>query len=156
MAIYLHTQCRGLNTGIGFIDATFIKVCHNKRVNRHKACKDSARRGKISTGRLYEFKLHLVVSDIREILSFQLTPGNVDDREPIPYLIRELSEFFGDKGYVSQKLAEKLLKENNVQLMTTLMVKHYVVKATFPFRFPVNDFWQDTPPWYWDTVRSSH
>jgi len=43
-----------------------------------------AARGKTSVGWFFGFKLHLVVSDQGEILSFCLTPGNVDDRRPVP------------------------------------------------------------------------
>ncbi|EMO29231.1 transposase, IS4-like family protein, partial [Leptospira interrogans serovar Bataviae str. HAI135] len=37
-------------------------------------------RGKSSTGWFYGFKLHLIINDRGEILSFMVTPGNVDDR----------------------------------------------------------------------------
>jgi transposase len=56
-------------------------------------------------GCFYGFKLNLIVNDQGEILSFLLTPGNVDDRKPVPHLARELfGKLFGDKGYLSQKL----------------------------------------------------
>ncbi|EQA61964.1 transposase, IS4-like family protein [Leptospira alexanderi serovar Manhao 3 str. L 60] len=42
--------------------------------------KDIAQRGKSSTGWFYGFKLHLIINDQGEILSFMITPGNVDDR----------------------------------------------------------------------------
>jgi hypothetical protein len=41
-------------------------------------------------GYFYGFKLHLVVNDQGEILAFCLTPGNTDDRKPLPILAREL------------------------------------------------------------------
>ena len=34
-------------------------------------------------GWFYGFKLHLICSEKGEILNFMLTPGNVDDREPL-------------------------------------------------------------------------
>ena len=34
-------------------------------------------------GWFYGFKLHLVINDKGEIIQWQLTPGNCDDREPL-------------------------------------------------------------------------
>ena len=69
-------------------------------------------------GWFYGFKLHLVVNDCGEILSFQLTPGNVDDRKPVPFLAKDLiGKLFADKGYISNQLYEELL-EKGVQLIT--------------------------------------
>lgn len=60
-----------------------------------------AERGKTSTGWFYGFKLHLVVNDRGELLSFCFTPGNVDDRKPVPRLVKMLfGKLFGDKGYL--------------------------------------------------------
>ena len=42
-------------------------------------------------------------------------PGNVDDRKPVPKLVRNL---FGDKGYISKALQQELLRTFNVQLIT--------------------------------------
>jgi len=48
-----------------------------------------------------------------------LTPGNVDDRKPVPKMARRLfGKLFADKGYISQKLFEELLLTFNVQLVT--------------------------------------
>ena len=49
-------------------------------------------------------------------MNAQLTPGNIDDRRPIPDLLQNLSgKFFADRGYVSQKLAKQLLEEFGIQ-----------------------------------------
>ena len=49
-----------------------------------------------------------------------MTPGNVDDRQPVPRLAQRLfGKLFGDKGYISQPLADQLLAQN-VHLMTGL------------------------------------
>ena len=34
-------------------------------------------------GWFYDFKLHLICNEMGELLSFMVTPGNVDDREPL-------------------------------------------------------------------------
>ena len=61
-------------------------------------------------GWFFGFKLHLVVNDRGEILAFQLTPGNIDDRDPVPSLSKDLiGKLFADKGYISKALQEELL-----------------------------------------------
>ena len=109
---------QGSCTGISFVDATSIKVCHNRRIERHKTFKGVAARGKTTMGWFYGFKLHLVVNDQGEILAFLLTPGNVDDRKPVPFLSENLfGRLFADKGYISQDLFDKLFQEG-IQLIT--------------------------------------
>jgi hypothetical protein len=119
LCVYLQTR-KGQATGMAFIDATSLVVCHNRRIYSHKVFKKIARRGKTSVGWFYGFKLHLVVNDCGELLAFQLTPGNVDDRKPVPRLAKGLTgKLFGDRGYISQKLFEVLL-EQDLQLITKL------------------------------------
>ena len=50
-------------------------------------------------GWFYGFKLHLTVNDRGEILACRLTPGNTDDRKPLPALAKGLFGKLGDKGY---------------------------------------------------------
>ena len=78
-------HCKGQCTGLSFVDATSIAVCHNKRISRHKVFDGFAERGKTTMGWFYGFKVHLVVNERGELLAFQLTAGNVDDRCLIPH-----------------------------------------------------------------------
>jgi transposase len=79
-----------------------------------------AAKGKTSMGWFYGFKLHLVVNELGELLAFYLTPGNVDDRRPVPRLAKKLfGKLFGDKGYISQKLVATLF-EQDLQLITPI------------------------------------
>lgn len=115
LCCYLKT-CFGTCTGISFIDATSLKVCHNRRIWQHKVCKGTAARGKTSVGWFYGYKLHLVVSDRGELLNITLTPGNTDDRKPVMDLLSVLSgKVFADRGYVSKKLAKQLLEDFNIE-----------------------------------------
>ena len=56
-------------------------------------------------GWFFGFKLHLVVNDQGELLGCYLTAGNIDDRQPVLHLARNLfGKLIGDKGYISQEL----------------------------------------------------
>jgi len=113
-------QCQGTCSGISFVDATSIKVCHNKRIFRHKVFAGLAKRGKTTMGWFYGFKLHLIVNNQGELLACQLTPGNVDDRKPLPNMAKTLwGKLFGDKGYISQPLFEQLLSQG-LELITSV------------------------------------
>src|SRR5215208_770282 len=116
---YLQTR-KGRCSGISFVDSTSLKVCHNRRIHSHKVFAGCARRGKTSVDWFFGFKLHFVINDRGELLSLRLTPGNTDDRRPVPELVRELfGKLFGDKGYISQPLFETLCGDG-VQLVTRL------------------------------------
>ena len=111
---------RGKITGISFIDATSIAVCKNKRISRNKVFKGLATRGKTTTGWFYGFKLHLIVNDKGELLSFLLTPGNISDITPVEELTKGIfGSLYGDKGYISNPLFKKLY-EKGLKLFTTL------------------------------------
>lgn len=120
MCVYMYLAAKqSLQSGIAFVDSTPIAVCHNKRIRHHKTFAKLARRGKSSMGWFYGFKLHLVINEQGQILAFCLTPGNVDDRIPVPTMARELwGQMFGDKGYISQDLFEQLFAQG-LKLITT-------------------------------------
>jgi hypothetical protein len=119
IAEFMQSRC-GKGKGIAFIDSTSLCVCKNIRIPRHKTFQDVAGRAKSSTGWFYGFKLHLVVDDCGEILSFSITRGNVDDRVPVPKMTKNfIGKLFGDRGYISKKLTE-LLALNDIELITTL------------------------------------
>jgi hypothetical protein len=111
MTIFLKTCCLGNCTGISFIDSTSVSVCKNKRIPRHKVFDGIAQRGKTTMGYFYGFKLHFIINDKGEILSFVITPGNVDDREPLKdkkFIEKIKGKLYADKGYISQKITEVL------------------------------------------------
>jgi hypothetical protein len=102
------------------MDSTVLEVCHTKRISRHQVFVDLAARSKSSMGWFHGFKLHLIVNDQGELLTFFLTPGNVDDRAPVPEMTRDLFGLrFGDKGYISQKLFAELY-ERGLKLITPI------------------------------------
>jgi transposase len=118
LSVYLRV-CMGHCTGISFVDSTPLRVCHNRRIERHRVFAGWAARGKTTMGWFYGFKLHLVVNDRGELIAMQLTPGNIDDRKPLPQLIDRLyGKLFGDKGYLSQALRDDL-RQQGVDLITS-------------------------------------
>ena len=71
-------------------------------------------------GWFYGFKLHLAVNDQGDLLACCLTPGNVDDRQPVPHLVKRLrGKLIGDRGYVSAPLTQVLF-EQGLHLITKL------------------------------------
>ena len=66
-------------------------------------------------GWFYGFKLHLIINDEGEILSFCLTSGSIDDRDEavMNTLTKEIfGKLFADRGYISAKLFEKLYQQD--------------------------------------------
>lgn len=120
--LFLKHSCLGTCTGINFIDSTTIKVCRNQRIHNHKTFKGIAERGKSSMGWFYGFKLHLIINDKGELMSFYLTKGNVDDRniKVVKNMTQGLfGKLFGDKGYLSKALFDTLFQDG-LQLFTRL------------------------------------
>ncbi len=113
----LYGRCHGLS----FIDSTTLLVCDNHRIHTHKVFAEFAQRGKGPMGWFYGFKLHLVINECGELLACQITPGNVDDRKPVPTLSKRLfGKLIADRGYISQALYEQLWETFGVQLITKL------------------------------------
>jgi transposase len=120
LALFLRRSRLASSQGVAFIDSTALSVCQNPRIAQHQVFAGRAQRGKTSTGWFFGFKLHLIVNHQGEIVSFCLTPGNADDRKPVEQLTRGLcGKLFGDRGYISQTLQEKL-KQKGVELITKL------------------------------------
>ncbi len=110
----------GKVTGISYIDSTSIGVCRNIRITRNKVFKGIAQRGKSSMGWFFGFKLHIVVNEVGELLSFKLTRGNTHDQIPVKDLCKNLfGKLFGDKGYLGKKLFSDLW-EQGVHLITNI------------------------------------
>lgn len=111
LMVFLKTNALGACRGISFIDSTTIKSSHIKREKQHKVMKGLAAKGKSTMGWFFGFKLHLIINDQGEILSFYLTKANVDDRnlKVITSLTENIfGKLFADRGYISQRLANYL------------------------------------------------
>jgi Transposase DDE domain len=116
---YLHTR-KGRCTGITFVDSTPLAVCHTKRIAGHKVFDGYATRGKCSMGWYFGFKLHLMVNDQGELLAFRVSPGEVDDRDPVERMAEALwGHLYGDRGYISKVLHDALWA-NGLKLITLI------------------------------------
>jgi hypothetical protein len=117
LCAFLQT-CFGSCTGIAFIDSTALAVCDNRRISSHRVFAGLAARGKTSMGWFFGFKLHFIINDRGELLAVRVTRGNVDDRKPVPRLVKRLSgKLFGDKGYLSRALRDQL-RLQGIELIT--------------------------------------
>ncbi|MEY4530046.1 MAG: hypothetical protein RLZZ156_767 [Deinococcota bacterium] len=115
----------GRCSGISFVDSTKLSVCHNRRIHNHKVFSGLAARGKTSVGWFFGFKLHLLFNDAGEIIWLDLSAGNLDDRKGLLEMLENpfsniFHKIFGDKGYISKALFQKLIEEHGVQLITRL------------------------------------
>ena len=108
-----HGEC----CGISFVDSTRLRVCDTKRISSHRVFATQAGRSKTSMGWFYGFKLHLLINAKGELLGFQVSPGNTDDRQPLWEVSSAclFGKLYGDKGYISKDLRE-FLKQQGIHL----------------------------------------
>lgn len=119
LCLYLFSRF-GMCSGISFVDATFLAVCDNRRINQHKVFKGIATRGKGSTGWSFGFKLHVVVNDQGELLAVYLTAANRHELKALPKLVNRLfGKLFADMAYLSQSMFDQLMQQG-IQLITKL------------------------------------
>ena len=117
LTAYLMTRL-GKPTGLYYIDSSALKVCHNRRINRHRVFDGIATRGKTSVDWFFGFKLHLVVNHVGELVNFCVTRGHVADSQPMEQLFRDLQGLAaGDKGYISKDKADRL-EQKGLRLLT--------------------------------------
>lgn len=93
---------QSVRTGRYFIDSKKLEVCHLRREKGHKVFHGFARKGKGSMGWFYGLKLHPVINQLGELVSFLITPVNTADNNHavLLSLLRGLSgKCCGDKGY---------------------------------------------------------
>jgi hypothetical protein len=78
--------------------------------------------GKVESSKttIFGFKLHLLVSLRGVILDFSLAPASVTDLKVGAELLAHHTDLtvFGDKGYISAQLAQQLLRDNHLKLLT--------------------------------------
>lgn len=101
----LYTTGQSKRTGLYFIDSKKLQVCHLRREKSNRVFKGIARKGKTSTGWFYGLKIHLIINNLGQIMSFALTSGNVADnnQELLKKMLSGLQgQCVGDKGYLTK------------------------------------------------------
>jgi len=74
-------------------------------------------------GRYFGLKLYLMVNDQGELLAFRVSPGEVDDRDPVERMAQELwGRLYGGRGYISKVLHDALWA-NGLNLITLMRRK---------------------------------
>jgi hypothetical protein len=122
LAVYLKTRCLGKCTGISYVGSTHLKACHIKRAHSNKVLKVLLLKGDAALVGSLDWSYILSSTTKKRYSIFCSLPGNVDDRKPLigsnlmSMIYRKL---FGDKGYISQSLFEKLLI-GGIHLITKL------------------------------------
>ena len=91
-------------------------------IHIHKTFEGLDTHGKCSMGWFFGFKLHLIINDKGEILSFMFIAADVDDRESLkqgsfPNNIK--GKLCTDKGYIGKRLFENLFLDG-IQLITKI------------------------------------
>lgn len=128
LTLLLHSLS-GEETGIYFADSTSLKVCHNKRIHRHRTFDKLAARGKTSMGWFYGFKLHVIINHNGEIVALKITAGNTDDRAVLDDLTKNLKgKLCADKGYIGKDLFQSLW-QRGLHLITGIRknMKNYLM-----------------------------
>jgi len=91
-----------------------IPVCHNMRRKFNKVFDGLIKNGKGTMGWCPGLKLHLLCNEMGDVLTFCLTPANVDDRNPRVWKVFTkvlYGKVFADKGYSKQEFFENLFNQ---------------------------------------------
>lgn len=101
-----------------FVDAAELAAGRHRRIYQHRSFVVWPR-GKTSVDWFFGFTLHLVFNNWGKLLTFTLTPGNVDNRVSVKTFAEYLAgKLFGDKGHLSQPLVKALKRLFGVELIT--------------------------------------
>ena len=102
------------------------------RVKRNKVLGKIAEKGKTSMGWFFGIKLHMIITDIGQIMAIKITRRNVDDRTPVVELTRKLKgSTYADKVYIGAALF-KVFYKRGLKLLTGIRknMKNYLIDLT--------------------------
>jgi hypothetical protein len=124
LTMFLKLCCLGECTGITYVDSTPIRVCKNKRIKRNKVFQNIATVGKSTMGFFFGFKQHLIVNEKGDLLNFQITQANTDDREPLktPKFTEKISGKIRQLQIYICSISSTLF-DNDIHLFTTIKRK---------------------------------
>jgi hypothetical protein len=111
---------QGQWNALSLVESTRLVAGHNRRIKQHRVFAGLAQRGKDALEWFYGFKRPLRLNDAGERLACRRTPGQGDDRRPLPQLAQGLfGNLLGEKGDRSKDLGAGLL-ERGVELLTPI------------------------------------
>ncbi len=108
-------------TGCYFADSKKLPVSYNRRIHSHRVFANIARRGISSNGWYYGLKLHLVINEMEQVMTYLITPASVSDNNEtvLRRLLKGLrGKCYEDKGYLSKLFAE--FYEQGLHLVTKI------------------------------------
>lgn len=129
------------------VDSTDIPVCLFKNANSHRTMKHFASFMRGPKGTYFGLKMHLCQDLKRHMLSIKFTTANVDDREIVIPLCRDLEGIFlADAGLISKKLEQEFYQEykrillikprrNMKKIITEFEEKLYRTRMQIEFSF---------------------
>lgn len=118
--LFLLYSMKKKKSEVFFIDSTALKICHIKRERQNKVFKNTAKKSKSTMGWFFGFKLHIVINNFGEIISFKITDSTCDDRSVVHELTKNLlGKLIGDKGYIKSELFEELF-DRGLELVTKI------------------------------------
>ncbi len=93
-----------------FVDNTKLAVCHNPRIRRNKLFQGVAQRGGCTAlGWFFGFKFHLPINHHGQIMTFKITGGNLDARQPLEPMTAALRDkVVGGRGYTAKSPVKHL------------------------------------------------
>lgn len=102
LVLFLKTCRMGNFTGISFMDSTAWQACHIKRKYSNRVFDGMATESRTTLGWFFGFKLHIIINDKGEIISFVITRGNADNRHPLSMessISKVSGKLYADRGY---------------------------------------------------------
>jgi hypothetical protein len=96
-----------------------IKVCHNRRISRHKTFSNIAQRSKTSVDWFYGFKLHIIINDEGELINCFISSGNLDDRKGLLKMANSLN---GNVLLIKDTSLNNSHKPYNNKMLNSLLV----------------------------------
>lgn len=108
------------NNDFYIIDSTPLPVSKFDSYTCPKWASDAAKKGKNIFGYYFGFKLHLIINQSMEVVSYTITSANMHDVKSLSlsdFITTIQGKLIGDKGYICSEAVKNNLKQNNIELI---------------------------------------
>ena len=122
LCLFLNNCCLGDCTGISIIDSTPHSGVSRQAIEKTQNLSGICHKRQRDNGWFFGFKLHIIINDRGEIVQWQLTQANTDDRTPLKnkkFTEKIFGKLVANKGYISQSLFEELFVDD-IHLITRI------------------------------------